>query len=192
MLSENTPLAKLLGVALWLHTDENGERAFPAQPTLAVMTDADARSLRRSTRQLEAAGFLNAEPGSGKRSERTLESAQSGLWSPPINAMINADNQYSRVPVGGPQNRITDGDAKATVTVLADHIREIDPNCATLLPGLFSPKGLVELADLFGRHGWDGTLGLARRGVARRRPIKNWRCLEETSRKEKVDDLAEA
>jgi hypothetical protein len=79
------------------------------------------------------------------------------------------------------------------VTVLADHIREIDPSCAILHPGLFSPKGLVGLADLFGRHGWDGTLSLARRGVAKRRPIKNWRCLEKTSTtKEKADDLAQA
>jgi hypothetical protein len=70
MLSDQTPLAKLLGVSIWLHTDPSGGNAFPAQSTLAAMTGVEPRSLRRSTRQLERAGFLDTQPGSGERSTR--------------------------------------------------------------------------------------------------------------------------
>jgi hypothetical protein len=95
VLSEMSDAELRLAVSIWLHSDENGERAFPGQQALAALSRVSTRSIRSRTRALELAGFLNAETGAGKRTtnytltipERTLieldqlcaERAASGL-----------------------------------------------------------------------------------------------------------------
>lgn len=180
-LSRLSPRAKLVGLAVWEHADQDGANAFPSMRRLLVMVGGSYRDLVAAIDEFAQWEFAEVIEGSGKRTNEyrfmvTAQELSEHLGNDNVVVALRPNTVSSATTAviqGRQQNTVS---ATTAVTLETDAESVVLPNPAVVLPSpprsaTISSIGtrasdLPDLPDLGGRSPAESALGKVAAAVA--------------------------